>query len=156
VPLRVVRIARAAHPVWSGTGAAMAGGRWNAVGVPVIYAASSRALAMLEVLVQGGDMAAPRDAVLAVIPDDVAIEELAPLAAGWREIDSPSAMAAGTAWVVSGRTAVLRVPSVIVPEEANYLVNPAHPDAAPIAVSLPQRVEWDARLFGIVAPQGGA
>ena len=123
MPVRVVRIARAAHPVWSGMGAAMVGGRWNAVGVPVIYAASSKALSMLEVLVQG-----------------------------WREIESPAAMAAGTEWAVAGRTAVLRVPSVIVPEDANYLVNPAHPDAARIVASAPMRVEWDPRLFGIPGP----
>jgi RES domain-containing protein len=152
----VVRIARAAHAVWSGSGAAIAGGRWNALGVPVIYAAGSRALAMLEVSVQGGDMAAPRDAVQALIPDDVAIEDLYPLPDGWREIDSPSAMAAGTAWVVEGRTAVLRVPSVIVPEESNYLVNPAHPDAPRIVPGAPRRVEWDPRLFGIVAPPRSA
>lgn len=133
-------------------GAAMVGGRWNAVGVPVIYAASSKALSMLEVLVQGGDMAAPRDAVTALIPDDVAIEVLDPLPQGWREIDSPAAMAAGTEWAISGRTAVLRVPSVIVPEEANYLVNPAHPAAARIVVSDPARMAWDPRLFGIVRP----
>ena len=152
MPLRVVRIARSAHPIWSGAGAAMGGGRWNAVGVPVIYAASSKALSMLEVLVQGGDMSVPRAAVAATIPDDVAIEDLAPLPPGWREIDSPAAMAAGTEWVVSGRTAVLRVPSVIVPEEANYLINPMHPAAARIVVSDPVPVEWDPRLFGIVGP----
>ena len=97
-------------------------------------------------------MAAPRDAVAATIPDDVAIEELDPLPKGWREIDSPVAMAAGTEWVVSGRTAVLRVPSVVVPEEANYVINPAHPAAVRIAVGDPVRVEWDPRLFGIVGP----
>jgi RES domain-containing protein len=152
VPTRVVRITRAAHPLWSGADAAMVGGRWNAVGVPVIYAASSKALAMLEVLVQGGDMAAPRHAVTATIPDDLPIEELTTLPHGWQEIDSPAAMAAGTAWAVSGRTAVLRVPSVIVPEEANYLINPLHPDAARIVVDDPVRVEWDPRLFGIPGP----
>lgn len=152
MPLRVVRIARSAHAIWSGTGAAMGGGRWNAVGVPVIYAADSKALSMLEVLVQGGDMSDPRAAVVATIPDEVAIETLAPLPPGWREIDSPAAMAAGTAWVISGRTAVLRVPSVIVPEELNFLINPMHPDAARIAVSTPVTVEWDPRLFGIAGP----
>ena len=88
----------------------------------------------------------------AIIPDAVAIEDLTPLPEAWREIDSPAAMAAGTEWAVSGRTAVLRVPSVIVPEEANYLINPAHPAAARIAVGDPARVEWDPRLFGIVGP----
>lgn len=152
MPLRVVRIARAAHPIWSATGAALGGGRWNAVGVPVIYAAGSKALSMLEVLVQGGDMTLPRAAVTASIPDDVIIEELAPLPEGWRELDSPAAMAAGTAWVASGRSAVLRVPSVIVPDEPNYVINPAHPAAARIEVEAPVPVAWDPRLFGIVGP----
>ncbi|WP_424814083.1 RES family NAD+ phosphorylase [Roseococcus sp. YIM B11640] len=150
--LRIVRIGRAAHPVWSGMGAALGGGRWNAVGVPVIYAASSQALSMLEVLVQGGDFSLPRAAVAALLPDDLHVETLDPLPAGWREVDSPTARAAGMEWLLSGRGAVLRVPSVIVPEESNYLVNPAHPDAARIAVGAPVPVEWDPRLFGIAAP----
>jgi len=156
VPLQVVRIGRVSHPIWSGAGAAIAGGRWNAPGVPVIYAAGSRALAMLEVLVQGGDLSLPRAAVTASIPDDVAVEELAPLPFGWREIDSPGAMAAGTQWVAAGRTAVLRVPSAVVPEEANYLINPAHPAAARIVVGEAVPIAWDPRLFGVVRLRGGA
>ncbi len=120
--------------------------------MPVIYAASSKALSMLEVLVPGGDMAVPRAAVTAMIPDDVAIEDLNTLSLGWREIDSPAAMSAGTEWVISGRTAILRVPSVIVPDEANVLVNPSHPASARITVSTPVPISWDERLFGIVAP----
>lgn len=70
----------------------------------------------------------------------------------WRALGSPEATAAGGEWVRSGRTALLRVPSALVPREANYLVNPAHPDAKRITVSAPEPLEWDARLYGIPSP----
>jgi RES domain-containing protein len=47
---------------------------------------------------------------------------------------------------------LLRVPSAVVPQEANYLVNPAHPDAVRIRAGAPDTLIWDARLFGIPAP----
>lgn len=152
MPVRVVRIGRITHDIWSGAGAARVGGRWNAPGVEVIYAASTKSLSMLETLVQGGDFSVPRAAIEAQIPADVAIETLTPLPAGWRELDSSGARDAGTAWVASGRTAVLRVPSAVVPDEMNFLINPRHPDAVRITVGAPAPVEWDPRLFGIAAP----
>lgn len=132
----------------------MHGGRWNQVGAPVIYAAGSLSLAMLERLVQrrnlGGTLLVEAEA-----PDDLAVEDLtsAP-SAGWRVLGSPEAVAAGSSWLAAGRTALLRVPSAVVPREANYLVNPAHPDAASLRVGAPQPLEWDARLFRIRAPEG--
>jgi RES domain-containing protein len=152
MPLRVVRIGRTVHPIWDGRGAAIAGGRWNAPGVEVIYAAASRALAMLEVLVQGGDFAAPRAVVVAEIPDTVPVEHIDQPPPGWREVGSASAVAAGMAWHAAGRTAVLSVPSAVVPAERNYLINPRHSDAARIIVHAPEPIEWDPRLFGIVGP----
>jgi RES domain-containing protein len=149
------RLGTAAHPVWDGTGAGAHGGRWNPAGAPVIYAAGSLALAMLERLVQrralGGSLL-----VEAEVPDDLAVEDL--LAApppGWRELGSPEAAAAGAAWLARGRTALLRVPSAVVPREANYAINPAHPDAARIRAGAPEPLEWDPRLFGILAPASG-
>ena len=61
-------------------------------------------------------------------------------------------MAAGGEWAASRRTALLRVPSALVPREPNYLVNSAHPDAARIVVGAVERLEWDSRLFGVPAP----
>jgi hypothetical protein len=92
--------------------------------------------------------------VEAVVPPDLAIEDLMEMPPpNWRALGSPEAAAAGGAWAVTGRTSLLRVPSALVPREANYLVNPAHPDARRIEVSLPEPLEWDARLFvGSVAP----
>ena len=54
----------------------------------------------------------------------------------------------GKAWLAAGETALMQVPSVIVPEEPNYLVNPLHPDFAQLAIRLPAPFEIDRRLFG--------
>jgi RES domain-containing protein len=152
--LRLYRLGTALHPVWDGAGAGMHGGRWNPVGAPVIYAAGSLSLAMLERLVQRRNLAGTL-LVAAEAPDDLAVEDLmAALPPGWRVLGSPEAVAAGGAWLAAGRTALLRVPSAVVPREANYLVNPAHPDAARLRVGVPEPLEWGARLFGIPAPSG--
>ncbi|MEO9191469.1 MAG: RES domain-containing protein [Acetobacteraceae bacterium] len=146
--MRLYRVASARHPVWDGAGAALSGGRWNPPGMPVIYAAGSLSLAMLERLVQ---RTALRRTLLveAVVPDDLAIEDLmADPPANWRAMNSPEAARAGGAWAASGRTVLLRVPSVVVPREANYLINPLHQDAARITVGAPEELEWDTRLFG--------
>jgi RES domain-containing protein len=147
----ITRLGTRAHPVWDGTGAALVGGRWNPPGMPAIYAAATLSLAMLERLVQRRALG---DTLLveARVPDDLPFEDL--MAApphGWQALGSPEAAAAGAAWARAGRTALLRVPSVLVPREANWVVNPRHPDAARITVSDPEPLTWDRRLFGIAA-----
>ncbi|WP_237217782.1 RES family NAD+ phosphorylase [Falsiroseomonas oryziterrae] len=151
--MRLYRLGTAAHPVWDGAGAAAHGGRWNPIGTPVIYAAGSLALAMLERLVQRRGFGATL-VVEAEVPDGLPVEDLlaAPPAA-WRSLGSTAAVAAGARWLAEGRTALLRVPSAVVPREANYVVNPTHPDAARIRVGRPQPLDWDPRLFGIPAPR---
>ena len=151
--MRLYRLGSTRHPVWDGTGAGLSGGRWNQPGVQVIYTAASLSLAMLERLVQWKDL---EETVFieAIVPHDVAIEDLmAAPPANWRAMHSPEAARAGGAWAASGRTALLRVPSVVVPREANYLVNPLHPDAARITLGALEELEWDARLFGPPARQ---
>jgi RES domain-containing protein len=153
--VRLYRLGTTAHPVWDGAGAGAHGGRWNPIGAPVIYAAGSLALAMLERLVQrrnlGGTLLVEAEA-----PDDLPVEDLvASPPDGWRELSSPAAAAAGAAWIMAGRTALLRVPSAVVPREANYVVNPAHPDGARIRAGAPEPLDWDPRLFGIPAPATG-
>lgn len=151
--MRLFRIGSAHHPIWDGSGAALHGGRWNPAGAAVIYAAGSRSLAMLERLVQRSSLS--RSLLIeAEVPEDVAVDDLmAAPPEGWREIGSPAAVAAGGAWLAARRGALLRVPSALVPEEANYLVNPAHPEAARIRLGTPGPLEWDARLFGIPPPR---
>ena len=150
--MRIWRIGSALHPIWDGGGAANVGGRWNPIGRPVIYAAGSLSLAMLELLVQRGRFVATL-VVAADVPDDVPVTDLMDNPPpNWRVIGSLEAQEAGAAWLDACRTALLRVPSAVVPQEANYLVNPSHPDAARIRVSAPDALVWDPRLFGIPAP----
>jgi RES domain-containing protein len=131
--LRVWRLTRApfASTPFDGIGPARGGGRWNSRGVYVAYASSSRALALLEALVHVTRANAPADLVFieADIPDD-AIEtlETARLPPGWRAEPPPASLRAiGDRWAREHRSIALRVPSVIVPEEHNVLVNPKHP-----------------------------
>ncbi len=150
--MRVWRLGTAAHPIWDGAGAARHGGRWNPVGVPAIYAASSISLAMPERLVQRNNLA--RTFILeAVVPDDLVMTDLMDdPPPNWRALDSPTAAQSGGRWLAELRTTLLRVPSAIVPREANYVINPAHPDAGRIQVVPPDPLAWNPRLFRIPSP----
>lgn len=134
---------------WDGEGARAAGGRWNSVGVPVVYVASSLSLALVEVLVHlpagllGAYSAVPvsfEDTHVATLAD----RDLPP---DWREVPPPaSTRALGDRFVADGRALALRVPSVVVPSEANYVLNPAHPAFASIEVGAPAAFPFDPRL----------
>ncbi|KAF1026353.1 MAG: hypothetical protein GAK40_01260 [Burkholderia plantarii] len=149
--MRIYRIADSRHPVWSGTGAMLVGGRFSSPGRPVIYGASTFAGAMLEVLVHARIGKVPRTHVCVevAVPEDVAVERhtFDSLPAGWQTPALQIPRAFGDAWLAQGRSAVLVVPSVVVRAESNVLVNPAHPDAARLVAGEPQPVVWDERLF---------
>ncbi|WP_321896402.1 RES family NAD+ phosphorylase [Paraburkholderia heleia] len=158
--MRIFRIADRRHPVWSGTGAMLVGGRFNSPGRPVIYGALTFAGAMLEVLVHARIGKVPKTHVWveAQVPDGVRIERqtTATLPGGW---DGPSpeiARGFGNLWLEECRSAILIVPSVVARAESNALVNPAHPDAAKIVISESQPVVWDERLFLLPAEGGSA
>ncbi len=137
----------------TGTGARITGGRWNRPGTAMLYAATSRALACLETVVHLGDAALPLNrylVALTVADADWAAREVFDPAAhiGWDA--EPAGMVSldwGTAWAASGRTLLAAVPAVIVPEETNVLVNPAHPNAASLHVRKVRRWHYDSRLF---------
>lgn len=150
--MRVHRLGTALHPIWDGAGAALHGGRWNPPSVPVIYAAATLSLAMLERLVQRHNL---RGTLLveADVPDSLSWEDLlSSPPPGWQVLGSPEAAAAGGTWAAAGRSALLRVPSALVPQEANWIINPAHPDAAAITAGKPEPLDWDPRLFGVPPP----
>ena len=137
----------------SGKGAEITGGRWNEKGVAVVYAAESRSLACLETLVHlaAGGLPFNRYLVEISIPDPVWAaarrETPASLPVGWdAEPASRASIGFGTEWLRSGRSAVLVIPSVIVPEECCVLVNPAHPDSASIRAIKSRRWLYDPRL----------
>ena len=137
----------------SGKGAEITGGRWNEKGTAAVYAADSRSLACLETLVHlaAGGLPFNRYLVEISIPDLVWAaaqrETAASLPVGWdAEPASRTSIGFGTAWLRSGRSAVLVIPSVLVAEECCVLVNPAHPDSASISAVKLRRWLYDPRL----------
>ena len=147
---RIVK-ARNAASAFTGEGARIAGGRWNSPGVAVVYAAQTASLAMLEMLVHLQSRELLRRYVLFEVTfDESLVTAVASkdLPGTWR-ISPPSAegQALGDAWVSGERSAVLELPSVIVPDEFNYLLNPAHGDFAKVAIGPKQPVEFDHRLL---------
>ncbi|AHE53973.1 type II toxin-antitoxin system Prs ADP-ribosylating toxin ParT [Sphingomonas sanxanigenens] len=137
----------------TGTGAKISGGRWNDVGVAVVYASPTRALACLETFVHlnAGGLPLNRYLVEIEIPDDVwaAAENAtaASLAVGWdAEPAGMISISFGTNWANSGRSALSLIPSIIVPEEQNVLINPAHPDAARITAQKVRKWLYDPRM----------
>jgi len=149
--MRLWRIAGAFYPVWSGEGARLKGGRWNQAGTPAIYAATSYASAVLEVLVHGNIGRVPRGFryVVADVPDDVRIDTIdADTVAGWDSLPPDTSRAFGNDWLGRREALVLLVPSVVTNGlDRNAVVNPLHPDFARIAVGEEQPVRWDARLL---------
>ena len=150
--MRAFRIVKKRHALtaFSGEGARAYGGRWNHPGIPMVYAAQTRALAALESLAHYGG-AERRMAFVTFeieIPDKLAIQvEAAALPRDWRS-DEPAAstQSFGSEWQRGGRSAVLVVPSVPVPQEFCVLVNPEHPDIDKIMVNYPEPFEFDGRL----------
>jgi len=148
---RVCRRRHAADPL-SGRGGFEVGGRWHFKGTRVAYTSGTLSLAVLEMLVQVDVELAPEDLVRVEveIPDDLTIEEFTPatLPANWQTYPAPPSLALlGTEWIRRGASAILRVPSAVIPVENNYLVNPAHGDAARIRVVGTQDLRLDPRLL---------
>ncbi len=136
----------------SGAGAKKTGGRWNSPGTPLTYCATSIALATLETVVCLGTGSLPfnRSLVRIDIPDAVWASRtlLDPLPGGWDAVPSGlSSRAAGDAWAAAGGSGLLLVPSVIVPEEHNVLINPLHGDSAKITATTIKRWLYDPRFF---------
>lgn len=136
----------------SGTGAKNTGGRWNPVGMAVTYTSENIALAVHETIVhlRSGGLPLNRYLVRIDVPDDVwdARQVLAPPPVGWDAHPAGMASAqAGGAWLKSRASALLVVPSVIVPEESNILINPLHADAATITATALRKWHYDTRYF---------
>ena len=167
---KLYRIAREEHArtpeiALSGVGGLRAPGRWQDQAVPLIYAASSRSLALIEIMVHldTADPAslADRRWIEITIPDGVAWEAVnAELMDGfdpaWTNPDAKSCKSFGGDWIRSRSTALLQVPSAIIPEETNWLINPAHQDFEAILEATridwaTRPVRWDARVTAMVA-----
>jgi len=156
---RLWRIGSAAFPVWSSEGARRHGGRWNRPGTPAIYAATSYASAVLEVLVHANLGRVPPGLrhVTADLPEGAPVDTLAAAdVPGWDAIPPVASVAAGEAWLREGQGLVLLVPSVVTGgHDLNAMINPRHPLFPRIVVGAEAPVFWDARLRPIPAPAPG-
>ena len=142
--------ARFTQTAFSGDGAKRYGGRWNRKGVPMVYTSGSQALAMLEMVVQDNSLRARYMVIPAEIPQRIAIERLFPddLPPDWRDVAAREQLQAiGTAWARELRSAVMAVPSAVVPAELNYLLNPLHPAFSRIRIGEPEELVTDLRLL---------
>lgn len=152
--MRVWRICRKPYvdTALDGIGGMYTSGRWHTKGHPIVYTASSAALAALEVLVHVDPLTAPTDLrLLAIeIPDDLTAEviESPTLPEGWSSVPAPAPLQTlGSSWLTSGRTAALNVPSAIITIERNFLLNPRHPDAKRIRIISDVAFSFDPRLL---------
>jgi Uncharacterized conserved protein len=141
-PMLAWRLCRDAFADLGGEGARLYGGRWNRAGRPLVYAASTAALAVLEVRVH---LDIPPD----LVPDDYV---LLTIDLGELSVETLSAVpedpqAFGEEWLRAQRTPVLQVPSAIVPESTNLLLNPAHPQAGAARIVNSRPFDFDRRLW---------
>jgi len=133
-----------------GEGAKVYGGRWNSPGFAVVYGSQHKSLAALEQIVHLNPRSASRFKAFSFHFPPSLIDSLSTgdLPKDWRqEPPPPSTQQFGDAWVREARSAVLAVPSIIIPEELNYVLNPAHADFQRITIAKSQDFVFDPRLL---------
>ncbi len=149
VAWRIVK-AKYAAVAFTGEGAARVGGRWSSTSRRVVYTSESLALAALELLVHIHPPVHLNWVALSCEFDGSLAERVDPssLPTDWRK-HPPTRItqAIGDEWIRSGRSAILAVPSALVPLEINYLLNPAHPDFARVFVGKAEPFIYDSRLL---------
>lgn len=141
-----------AGSAFDGEGARLYGGRWNSVGVPMVYASEHQSLAALEVRVHidKTSMRKPYKCFMFQFEEALMMEVfgVGALPKDWRqEPPPPSLQRLGDNWVKAARTVILAAPSVIIPNERNYLINPRHRDFARLKIGKPTDFAFDQRLF---------
>ncbi|MGB7291064.1 MAG: RES family NAD+ phosphorylase [Thermodesulfobacteriota bacterium] len=149
----VYRIAKTRRRIsdLSGIGAKLYGGRWNNKGTGIVYTSESRSLATVEYLVHVPISIIPDGLSIASIkiPDSIKPKHVLPgdLPNKWRDYPPPPELAEiGTKWALSNETLLLRVPSAVVENEFNILINPQHPDMKRITISKIENFRFDKRL----------
>lgn len=147
---------RISNPLYSndisGTGAKLMGGRWNSKGIPILYTSEHISLAVLEMLVNTKfqDYAIALDLVMIQIPASASLSEIniSKIKKEWiRDVDYTSFM--GDAFIKDKQSLLLKVPSAVITEEHNYLINPLHADFKKIKIIETRSFKTDKRLFSL-------
>lgn len=136
----------------SGKGAEKSGGRWNSKGTALVYTSASRALCTTEIAVHTplGNLPLDFKIISIEIPESVTIQELGEnnIPPDWSSIPhSHSTQLIGDRFVAEAKFPVLKVPSVVVKGEFNYLINPAHSESRRITIIATEPFNFDERLF---------
>ena len=150
------------NEAFSGEGARLSGARWNLAGTPAVYCSSTLALCLVELFVHLDPTVVSLGGLgleyrYADIPEDLALQEvtLSELPRDWRRFPWPkSTQILGTRLLKENQHAVISVPSVIVPLERNYLLNPLHPEFSRITLGSPTPFDLDSRLFKLTKKTG--
>jgi RES domain-containing protein len=134
----------------TGEGSRLNGGRWNHVMTPCLYTAESRALAVLEYTVNVGIDDIPRALSLTSIevPDSsMEICNEARLPGDWKTAPAPaSTRDFGTRWLKAAEKLLMKIPSTVIPEEWNYIINPLHPNSKDCKVVDVRDFVYDVRI----------
>ncbi len=151
--MRIYRLcsARNQTTAFTGLGASLAGGRWNHKGVEVVYTAGSLSLAALECLVHFSSQTLPSDYISfeVTVHSEVSVETIAvaSLPANWQDETPPvTTQSIGTEWINGQRSLLLKVPSIIIPTEFNFLINPGHQEFSRLIIGQPVPFRFDPRL----------
>jgi RES domain-containing protein len=133
-------------------GARQSGGRWNPIGYPAMYAGSTIEICALEKFVHLAAAAHPPLVVVSIdVPDDNNLyiqPAIADLPADWADLPSPpSAQEYGRQWLDAREQLVMLLPSAIIPETVNALINPNHPAYADVSLTILRDFTFDARMF---------
>lgn len=138
----------------SGNGARLFGGRWNSEGQFALYTSSTRSLALLETLAHTPAKLLQAKTYLLItlmVPDTTAIQALDPkkLPDGWDDVEiSPFTQKTGDQFLIAQKKLALVVPSVLIPEEMNYVLNPLHTDFRKVKIINKRRIQFDNRVQG--------
>lgn len=133
-------------------GARLYGGRWNPIACPVMYAGATIEICALEKFVHLAGSAHPPLVLVAIdVPEDPGLvyrPQMAELPADWADLPAPaSTQDFGRRWVESARSLVMSVPSAIIPESVNAVINPRHPAYRDIELQVVRAFTFDARMF---------
>ena len=136
----------------SGIGAKLYGARWNTKGTPMLYCSGHISLAILELLVhsQFKNFSIDLDLIIIQLPVNVAAAEISAkkIKANW-EKDAGYTQFIGDEFIRNKQDLILKVPSAVIQEESNFLVNPLHPDFKKVKILDTRSFKTDERLFSI-------